>query len=345
MNTQKSELYFLFILLVIVAIISFFVFKPFLYSLIFAVIFTTVFSSIHKKILIITKQNKGLAAFLATLIVVIVVITPLTLISIQIFKEATFLYSSIASNGGLTNLSEFVTLKLHILEQFIPIPIDLSFSFDQYLKSILNWLINNLGVLFSNLLSVLGSSLIFLFALYYLFKDGEQLKQSIINVSPLKSSYDNTIFTKLRIATNSVVIGSLLIAIIQGIFVAIGFTIFGIPNPVLWGSVGMLAALIPGIGTSLIVVPAIIFLFFKGNILIALGFAIWGITTVTLIDNVLKPKFIQKGIMIHPFLILLSVLGGIIYFGPLGLLLGPLILDLLFVLLEMYSSLQKNTLN
>jgi len=325
--------------------ISFFVFRPFIYSLILAIVFTTVFSSTHKKILNITHQNKGLAAFLTTLLVVIIVITPLALLSIQVFKEATILYSSITSNGGLTNLSEFVTSKLHILEQVIPVPIDLSFSFNEYLKSVLNWLINNIGILFSNILSVFGSSLIFLFALYYLFKDGEQLKQSIIKISPLKSYYDNTIFTKLRIATNSVVIGSLLIAVIQGIFVAIGFTIFGIPNPVLWGSVAMLAALIPGIGTSLIVVPAIIFLFLKGNILITLGFAVWGITTVSLIDNVLKPKFIQKGIMIHPFLILLSVLGGIIYFGPLGLLLGPLILDLLFVLLEIYSSLQKNNLN
>lgn len=342
MKTQKNEIYFLIILLTIIFILTFFVFKPFLIPLILAIVFTTVFSSIHKKILYITKQNKGLAALITTLLVIVIVITPLVFLCTQIFKEATVLYSSIANNGGLTNLSGFITSKLHSLEKIIPIPIDLSFSVNEYLKSVLNWLINNLGALFSNVISMMGSSLIFLFALYYLFKDGKQLKESIISFSPLKNSYNDAIFTKLELAINSVIIGSLLIAIIQGIFVAIGFTIFGIPNPVLWGSVAMLAALIPGIGTSLIVVPAIIFLFFKGNMLYTVGFAVWGFTAVSLIDNVLKPKIIQKGMMIHSFLILLSVLGGIIFLGPIGLLLGPLILDLLFVLLEIYSSIQKD---
>ncbi|MCX6754686.1 MAG: AI-2E family transporter [Candidatus Nomurabacteria bacterium] len=341
MNNQKSEFYFLFTLLLIVFILVFFVFKPFIYPIILAVVFTTVFGSIHNKVLYITKQNKGLSAFITTLIVIITVITPFVLFSNQIFKEATILYSSIVNNGGLSNLSVFITSKLHILEKNIPIPVDISFSFDEYLKSVLNWFINNTGSLFSNIISIAGSSLIFIITLYYLFKDGKELKEYIIKLSPLKYTHDQTIFTKLSLDINSVIIGSLLIAILQGIFIAIGFILFGIPNAVLWGSIAMFAALIPGIGTSLIVVPAIIFLFFKGNASITIGFAIWGFTVVSIIDNILKPKIIQRAIMIHPLLILLSVLGGIIFFGPLGLLIGPSILDLLFVLLEIYSSIQE----
>jgi len=342
MNNQKSELYFLFFLLAVVFVLTFFIFKPFLYILILALIFTIIFSSIHKKVLYLTHQNKGLAAFLTTVLVIIVIIIPFVFLIIQMFREAIVLYSAVAGNGGLADLSVFVASKLQGLEKFIPVSVNFSFSVDQYLKQGLDWLIQNIGFFFSNIIYTVGSSIIFLFALYYLFKDGKKLKESIITLSPLKDVYNEKIFSKLTLFINSVVLGSLLIAIIQGILAAIGFFIFGIPNAVFWGSLAAVAALIPGIGTSLIIIPAVIFLFFKGNMFYTIGFLIWGFTAVILVDNVLKPKFLQRGMLIHPFLILLSVLGGIVFLGPIGFLLGPLILGLFFILLEIYSSIHKD---
>ncbi|MES2023515.1 MAG: AI-2E family transporter [Patescibacteria group bacterium] len=347
MNHQKTELYFLFFLLAVVFVLSFFIFQPFLYALVFAVVFTTVFAGVHKKILFLTRQNKGLAALLSTVLVLAIVITPLVFLTVQMFRETTSIYSSIATNGGLNDFSGFITSKLHSLERFIHVPIHVpagvSLNMNQYLKNGLDWLIQNLGFIFSHAIFIMGSFIVFLIALYYLFKDGKDLKESLIKLSPLKDVYSEKIFTKLSMATNSVVIGSLLIAVIQGIFATAGFAIFGVPNAVVWGSIASLAALIPGVGTSLVVIPAVIFLFFKGNMFHTFGLLIWGVTIVTLIDNGLKPKLIERGMTIHPFLILLSALGGIVFFGPIGFLLGPLVLGLLFVLLEIYSSIQKES--
>ena len=343
MNHQKSELYFLFFLLAVAFVFSFFIFKPFLYALILATVFATVFAPVQKKLLTVTAGSKGLAAFLTTLLVFVIVLTPLTYLVTEIFREATHLYATLASNGGVNFLSTFVTNKLDSLEKFIPIPTDFSFSADTYLKSGLDWLTQNLGFLFSNAVAILGGSIIFLVALYYLLKNGKELKDSLATLSPLHEVYNEQIFSKLGSAVNSVVKGSLLIAIIQGVFAAIGFMIFGIPNAALWGSVAAVAALVPGIGTSLVIIPMIVYLFFVGNMFNTIGFAIWGIAAVSLIDNVLKPKLMQRGLRIHPFLILLSALGGILFFGPIGFLLGPLVLCLLFVLLEIYSSLQKES--
>jgi len=342
MKNQKSELYFVFFLLAVIFVLAFFIFQPFLYALILAIVFKTVFNGVNKKVLYITHQHKGLAAFLTTIFVILIVITPLTFLIIDIFKEATVLYSSLLSNGGLTNLSGFITNKLNNFGKFIHLPFGFSFSVNQYLKSGLDWIIQNLGSIFSNALGIVGNSLIFIFALYYLFKDGENLKESILKLSPLENTYNEKIFTKMGLAIKSVVMGSLFIAIIQGIFAAIGFAIFGVPNAIFWGSLAAIAALIPGIGTSLIIIPVVIFLFFQGNIFQAIGFLIWGLTAVAFIDNVLKPKLIERGMMIHPFFILLSVLGGIVFLGPIGLLLGPLILGLFFVLLEIHSSIEKD---
>jgi len=101
------------------------------------------------------------------------------------------------------------------------------------------------------------------------------------------------------------------------------------------------AALIPGIGTALVLTPAILWLYFIGEMLLAGGLLLWGVTAVGLVDNFLGPKLVEKGTQLHPFLILLSILGGIGFFGPLGFLLGPLVLSMLFALLEIYFVIKK----
>ncbi|OQW98324.1 MAG: hypothetical protein BWK74_04780, partial [Desulfobacteraceae bacterium A6] len=137
---------------------------------------------------------------------------------------------------------------------------------------------------------------------------------------------------------NSVIKGNLTVAVIQGALTSAGFAVFGIPNAVLWGSVTAIAALIPGVGTSLVLIPAILFLFLSGKFLSGFGLLAWGAGAVGLVDNFLGPKLVGRGMQMHPFIILLSVLGGIGFFGPIGFLLGPLAISLLFAFLEIISS-------
>jgi len=181
---------------------------------------------------------------------------------------------------------------------------------------------------------------IFLVALYYLLKDGQKLKVAIIALSPLSDTDDETISQKLRGAINAVMKGSLLIAFIQGVLTSAGFAIFGVPNAILWGSVAVIAALIPGIGTALVLIPAILFLFITGEMFSGVGLIVWGVVAVGLVDNFLGPKLVGHGMQLHPLIILLSVFGGIGFFGPIGFLLGPLAISLLFVLIDIYFSLK-----
>ncbi|MEK7089548.1 MAG: AI-2E family transporter [Patescibacteria group bacterium] len=340
MNHQKSELYFLFILLAGIFVLAFFIFKPFLYALILAIVFVTVFQPVHKKILAIIRDRKGLAAFLTTISVLIVVVAPLTLLGIQIFQEATGLYSSLTLNGGTTDPSRFLGDTIQSITRFSPVPIDTP-DISQYLKQGLSWLLQHLGSLFANVAKAIASVFIFLIALYYLFKDGYQLKRALVVLSPLQDIHDETIFNKLALAINSIIKGNLVVALIQGTLTALGFAIFGVPNVMLWGSVAAITALIPGIGTALVLLPAILYLYFSGETLFSVGLLLWGVTAVGLVDNFLGPKLTSRGMQLHPFLILLSILGGIGFFGPLGFLLGPLVLSLLFALLEIYFAIKK----
>ncbi|MCR4334225.1 MAG: AI-2E family transporter [Patescibacteria group bacterium] len=342
MNHQKSELYFLLILLSGIFVLAFFIFKPFFYAFILAIVFATVFGPLHKKILTVTREKRGLAALLATLSVLVVVVVPLAFLGIQIFQEASGIYSSLAQNSDATDLSRSIGEYLQNLTRFSPVPVETSFDVSQYLKQGLSLLLQHLGPLFANIVQAMLSVFIFLVTLYYLFKDGHKLKRVVVTLSPLQDIHDETIFNKLSLAINSVIRGNLVVALVQGTLTAIGFAIFGIPNAVLWGSIATITALIPGIGTALVLLPAILYLYFSGATLSAGGLLLWGMTAVGLVDNFLGPKLIERGMRLHPFLILLSILGGIGFFGPLGFLLGPLVLSLLFAFLEIYFTIRKN---
>jgi predicted PurR-regulated permease PerM len=158
---------------------------------------------------------------------------------------------------------------------------------------------------------------------------------------PFEPTDTEQIIHETETVMSSVVVGTLAMAAIQGIVVGVGFLLFGIPNPAFWGALTMLATLIPIVGTWLVVVPAIGYLFFTGHQALALGFAIWSVVLVNLVFNVLSPQIMHRGSNIHPFIILLAVIGGISAFGPIGFLIGPFVVALLFALLRVYPKIVK----
>lgn len=341
MNNRKSQFYYLLTLLSGALLLTFFIFRPFLYTLISAIVFTVVFQPVHQKVLCYTRQHQGIAALITSVIIITIVLVPVVFLVMQIFKEAQQLYSEVTAVGGKDNiLNAFKEITINI-QRYIPVPMEFSLDFDKYLEQGLGWLLKNIGGVFSNIAKIILNFFIFLIALYYLLKDGQRLKKAVVALSPLTDADDEKIFNILELAVNSVIKGNLTVAVIQGGLTAVGFAIFGVPNAVLWGTVTAIAALIPGFGTSLVLIPAILFLFLNNEIYHAIGLLVWGAVAVGLVDNLLGPKLIGRGIQMHPFIILLSVLGGIGFFGPIGFLLGPLAMSLLIAFFEIYFSLKS----
>jgi predicted PurR-regulated permease PerM len=341
MNRGASQLYFLLAIIGGILILSFFIFKPFIYTLALAVIFATICEPIERRITKHLNGREGWGAFLTVLLVIIFIIVPLMFLGFQIFQEAQTLYTSFTEIAE----GEVAQNKFNELLNRIPYVGELSIDVNPYLKQGLSFTIGHLDSVFKSIATILLNSFIFFIAFYYFLKDGKKLKKKIVHLSPLSDTDDESIFDKLGNAIGSVVRGQLLVALIQGILACAGFMIFGIPSPILWGSLTAIAALIPGVGTALVITPAIIFLFITGETPEALGLLAWGTVAVGLIDNILGPKLLGHNIRIHPLLILLSVLGGIGFFGPTGFLLGPLVLSLLFTLTEMYSSVLRKHRN
>lgn len=345
MMTSRISSYFFFILLLCAVVAAVFIFLPFLTPIILGIAASVVAYPLYRGICkIFGKGNfrENLSAFLTVVIIVVVILVPLLFLLGRVYAEVQTLYGILTDESGrssvinsLNSISQSISDKL-----FNVFP---AYSFDslnvtEYLKETLVWIFGNLDKIFASIATIGAYAFVFLLSMYYFLRDGAMIKRKFISWSPLLDNYDEYITTTLKRAVLSVFGGTIVVALVQGILTGIGFFIFGIPAPTVWGGVASITSFIPGIGTSLVIVPGIIYLVTIGNYSYAIGLFIWGMIAVGLVDNILGPHLVNKGVKIHPFLILISVLGGIATFGPIGFVLGPLILALLFALLEIYRT-------
>src|SRR3989338_6753448 len=339
------EFSFLIALIVVAAALTLYIFWPFMMPLVLGIIFAVVLQPLYRRLLALLGGRESIASLLTVLIAIILLVIPLSLLGVQLAQEVQGAYSAIANTDVRAYPSEWQMRVQPWIDQYIPGANGeisrFTANIDTYVREGVSWLAQHIGAAFAGIGTFFLQTFIFLMTLYYLLRDGSRLRRFIITLSPLQDRDDEMILENLELAVNSVVKGKLFISLIQGALSGIGFALFVIPNPVLWGLVAAIASLVPPIGTALVLVPAILYLLIIGAIPAAIGLALWSVLAVGLIDNILGPKLIGRGMQLHPLLVLLSVLGGLAFFGPVGLFLGPLIVSFLVTLLSLYGQLHQ----
>jgi len=335
---SRTELTFFLILFALTSVLLFLVFQPFVQSLLLGVVGALIFYPLYGWLHKLTKGQEALSALVTILIVSLIVLVPLLLLGTQLFIESRSFYETIVSGDYNLRIVEIEESLNQSLDDWIGTTISLEIpQLQAGLTSAATWLAINSSAIVGRVFTVVFKLIIGIIAFYYFLKHGLTLRDELVSLSPLKEDRTRKIMERFKTTVRSVVEGSLVVALVQGLLLGIGFALFGVPQPVLWGSMGVLAALIPGIGTILVSVPAVIYLFAVSSTFNTVGFAIWGFLVVGLADNLLRPILIQRYLVIHPLFIFLSVIGGIGFFGPLGFIWGPILLSLLMVLLELYK--------
>ena len=343
-SAARLQLIFFIILTTAVSVLAFFIFKPYLGPIFLAAIIAIASYPFYKKLLKIFGGKSSVASFFAVLIILAAVLVPAVFISLALFKEATVLYGNMAfwQTGGedfLNTATNFIEDKI---KTFSP---DFSVDLAGYLSGFANWIVGHIDNLFSGFFNVLIGLLLMIISLFYFLKDGERIIKRLVFVSPLSDFYDEQIIKRVGLAINSIVRGSLMIALVKGFLTALGFAIFGVPNPILWGVVSALASFVPIVGSGVVIAPAVLYLSAAVSYPAAVGLAIWGVVLIGLSDNFLSPILMKKGMKIHSFVILLSILGGLGFFGPIGFIAGPVILSLLFALFDIYPLITKKIID
>lgn len=336
MDTERLEHNFFITLLVIAFVLSFFVLEPYLSAIVLSGTLAFLFAPLYQKLFEILK-NKNIAAFLVVIAAILIIFIPLLFFGLQLFNEAGNLYTSFTSNGifYLNNVFAYFP-QLNLQDAQIQ---EVESNLLALASQGLGWIIQNLGTLSSGVAQAFLTTFLTLLGLFYFLKDGGSLKTWVVDITPLPTEYTLKIIDEVETAGNSVIKGTLAVAVLQGIIMGIGFLLFNIPNGTFWGALTILTSLLPVIGTWLVAIPAIVYLFVTGQTTLGIGLTIWSVILLNLIYNIVTPQLVRRRVDIHPFIVLLSVLGGIAFWGPMGFLIGPSIIAFLFSLLTIYPKL------
>jgi predicted PurR-regulated permease PerM len=176
---------------------------------------------------------------------------------------------------------------------------------------------------------------IMIVALYFFLLDGPSMLATLKQISPLEEDHDDELIAEFASVSRAVVLATLLSAIAQGILCGAGLLVAGFQQVFLLSIITTCLALIPFLGAAAVWVPACVWLYAMENRMgAAIGLAVYGAGVVSMVDNLIKPLVLHGQSNLHPLLALLSVLGGISALGPIGLLIGPMIVVFLQTTLE-----------
>lgn len=334
MSHQKAQTYFFIFCLVATSVVTLGLFWPYLTLIALGGVLAVISAPLYK-LIVKGLKSEGLAAFLTVFIAFLILVVPL-------FYFLTFF--SIELVEILPKLKNILdkTVVINILRDRLPdsanaqIPA-ITDSIFNFVRTGIQEFSKNIFGFFSDIVRVLFGFFVVLISAYYFLKDGQKLRNEILAISPLGDEYNHLIINRIVIAVRAVMGGVLIIGILKGIIASIFFALFGIPAPLFWGVMTGVASFVPIIGSSLVTVPAFAYLAYQGRYGTAFLFLAVAVGIIGSVDNFLQPKIVQSKIDIHPLLILLSIIGGLQFYGFSGFIIGPLTLAVTMALIDIYK--------
>ncbi len=296
-------------------------------------------------------DRRGLAAWIMCLLVTLVIIVPLFLLTLILIQEAVTILQRFTPQNIAPILEALRVDQLQEwLQSFAPgvelRNLDLQGSILSIAKKVPEFLVSWSGAFLSGTVDMLLKFFLMIITLAYFYVDGTKLLRQTLYLSPLPSAYEHEFVEKFRGIVRSTFKGSFLIGIAQGVALAIGFSIVGIPGAVFWGAVTVVFSFLPMIGSALVWGPATIILtipvffsqadpaYWKPLFLLA-----WGLLIVSTIDNFVRPFVMTEDVHLPAIVLFFSILGGVEAFGFVGILLGPLLFAFLATLIHIYKDL------
>jgi predicted PurR-regulated permease PerM len=342
-SSSPISSYFFMGFLIGVLYLFYLVIRPFLTDIFIAIVMAMVFYPLYKRILKICRELKIVSALLTLLIIILVFLIPITILAGVITGQSLDLYQKISvglQDGAFKKMIELKVAnfshlfdKWHIDAQSMR----LEEQVGSLLKNLSEFIYTQMAALAKGVVGIILDLVIVLFICFFLLIDGEKFLKEIKLLSPLEVSHHERIVHQLERTLKATLKGSLIVALAQGLLGGIGFWIFTIPSAAFWGVCMVFCSVIPLVGTSLIWIPAALYLTFTSSLWMAIGIALWGTLIISGADNVLRPLLLKGEANLHPLFTFLSVLGGLIYFGFLGFILGPVVLSFLMTMFEIYK--------
>lgn len=351
MKTLKENLpQILFLLLVLIVTIVFFgLIKEFSLGIFWAVVLNILFNHWHKRILKKLKGKKNLAAALTLGCIILSVIIPVALLTIAVTNETVGMVERVQSEefdlqGKLSQAQEYA--NPYLLRLGVPLN-----NLQATISKIAPELSGKLGQkalgFTKNIFGSLIQIAIMLYVLFFFLRDGKQIIKLIVKNFPMMNAIEYRLINRFQNVTRATVRGSLLIAILQGVCGGILFLSVGVEGAILWGTLMILASLLP-VGGVIIWAPIAAVYLLQGAYVEGMIIILVGALLIGLLDNLLRPRLVGNDTKLPDYIILISTLGGITWFGLSGFVLGPVIAALFITCWQMmgetYPQPKKNNI-
>ena len=183
---------------------------------------------------------------------------------------------------------------------------------------------------------ILVQGMLVLFTTYYMLRDSGKLLAGVRAMLPLTPAQTDAMIANIRTIISASLQGTVLISAIQGILGGLAFWVLGLPAALIWGALMFIASMIPVVGSSLIWIPAALYLLSDGHTGKALILTAWGVGVIAAVDNVLRPPLVGSKTRMHELTVFFSVLGGLQLFGPVGIVAGPIVVGVAVGVLRIF---------
>lgn len=341
---QGSRRVFIGLIVVSIALVVL-VISPFFEALFLAAVLAGAFQGLHTWLTRCLKGKRGLAASLITLSFILVLLAPiagLTAFIVSKIIEGVNFINTLVQQRGLEELLTYVPGPFHdeasrLLERLQTGSAGLWQTVQEQLSSRGTTAAETVGGVVAATGSLVFQSVLMLIAFYFLLVDGQRLVLWLESVSPLKRGQTTELLAEFRSVTRSVLVSTIATAGVQAVVALVGYFITRVPVPIFFAAVTFFFSLVPAIGASTVCVAVALVLLATGHPVAAIFLAAWGLFVVGLADNVIKPLLAKRGMNMHGVIVFFSLLGGLAVFGPIGLLLGPLIVAFFLAVLRIYE--------
>jgi predicted PurR-regulated permease PerM len=319
-------------IVVFLIVLSFFLLKPILSSIAIGLILAFVFSPLYDY-LFRKLKSENLSASLVCIFLALLVILPVWFLTPIVIDQSFRVFQYSQQMDFVTPLKNIFP-DLFASETFSA---EVGSIIHSFVTKMTNSLVNILSQLILNFPTLFLQFIVVFFTFFFILRDKEAFIDYIKSLLPFSKDVEEKLFKSSKDITASVIYGQVIIGILQGLAVGIGFLIFKVPNALFLTLLACLAGVFPVIGTTIIWLPVVIYVLIAGNTFSAIGVTIFGLISSSL-DNLIRPIIVAKRARIHSSLVLIGMIGGLFLFGILGFILGPLILAYLLIILEIYRN-------
>ncbi len=340
-DNNFSKTFFLAAMFVLM-IFTFIIVKPLFIALVSAAIIAYIFYPLYSWINKRLKSRKISAAIVIVLLIFLITV-PLYFAANNLTKEGYSLFlraKQKLSDGGLEVVDcieqprPFCKLNNKIAE-FVRDP-QVNFYLSDAISKFSSYIVEQTSRFIINLPIVLINMFVMFFVIFYLLLDGAGFIDKAKKSLPLRTHHVDHIVQEFNDFTYATLYGNFITALVQGLIGGIIFFLLGLSTPILAGIAMAFFAFIPFLGTPIIWVPTAIALLIAGDTTKAIILLLLGIFVISTIDNFIKPWIIGKRTKLHPAAVLVGIIGGLFLMGPIGIIIGPLIISLFISFIEVY---------